>query len=213
MFTRRKKGFTVAETVIAVGMAAAIIILVVKLSGVIRGDVAKGTVDLQNLQDARIVINALRRDFSSATPLYDSNEKMDVRDEVRNDPVLYAQTYTKHSSRPIVLNNHDILFCKTTADSAGNRTREDIQYSFDPASKVLNRHSNINGNRTFKGMEDITFDLYYHPLNDEVPMILVTMVIKTEEAHETKELELTTTICSSIVNHDVTNLEWNWSGE
>lgn len=212
MITRRKKGFTLVETMVAVGLASAIIFLVIRLSSVIRGDVAKGTVDLQNLQDARVVINYLRRDFSSATPLYDTNEKKEIRDEVRTDPVLYASSYSKHSSRPIVLNSHDIIFCKTTADSAGNRTREEIQYSFDPASKVLNRHS-ASGNRTFKGMEDIKFDLYYHPMNDEVPMILVTMKIKTEEAHETKELDLTTTICSAIVNHDVTNLEWNWSGE
>lgn len=212
MTRKRKKGFTLVETVVAVGLAAAIIALVMKLSGIIRGDVAKGTVDLQNLQDARLVINSLRRDFSSATPLYDSNEKMEVREEVRTDPVLYATSYTKHSSRPIVLNSHDIIFCKNTSDSGGNRVREEIQYSFDPSSKVLNRHS-ASGNKAFKGMEDIKFDLYYHPLNDEVPMILVTMKIKTEEAHETKELELTTTICSAVVNHDVTNLEWNWSGE
>lgn len=209
----RKKGFTLVETVISVGMAAGIIILVMNLASVIRGDVAKGTVDLQNLQEARLVINSLRRDFSSATPLYDDSENFAIRDEIRNDPMLYASTYTAHKSRPIVLNSHDIIFCKTTANSDGNKTREDIHYSFDSTSKVLNRQSSVTGKKVFKGMEDIKFDLYYHPLNDEVPMILVTMLIKTKEANETKELELTTTICSSIVNRDVTNLYWNWSGE
>ena len=78
MFKLRKTGFTLVETVIAVGMATAIIILVLKLTSVIRGDVAKGTVDLQNLQDARLIINLLRRDFSSATPLYDTDENIDI---------------------------------------------------------------------------------------------------------------------------------------
>lgn len=212
MMLSRKKGFTLVEAVIAMGMAAGIIILVMNLASVIRGDVAKGTVDLQNLQEARLVINSLRRDFSSAIPLYDSSEDIKIRDQIRNDPMLYASTYTAHKSRPIILNGQDIIFCKTTADNSGNRTREEIHYSFDPVSKVLNRQS-ASGNKVFKGMESIKFDLYYHPLNDEVPMILVTMLIKTKEANETKELELTTTICSSIVNRDVTNLTWNWSGE
>lgn len=207
-----KKGFTLVETVIAVGMATALIILVVNLSSVIRGDVAKGTVDLQNLQDARIIINSLRRDFSSATPLYDTGEDIEIRDKVRNDPVRYITKYNAHKSRPIILNEHDIVFCKTTVDSSGNRTREEIHYSFDAVSKVLNRHSS-SGNKVFKGLEDIKFDLYFHQLNEDVPMILVTMLIKTKEGNETKELELTTTICSSIINNDIANLDWNWSGE
>ena len=211
MFKLRKTGFTLVETVIAVGMATAIIILVLKLTSVIRGDVAKGTVDLQNLQDARLIINLLRRDFSSATPLYDTDENIDIRDEVRNDPVRYTLMYNAHQSRPIILNEHDIVFCKTTVDKEGNKKREEIQYSFDKVNKVLNRYSS-SGVRSLKGLENIKFDLYFHQLNGDVPMILVNMLIRTKSGNETKDLELTT-ITSSIISNDMANLDWNWSGE
>ena len=111
MFRKQKKGFTLVETCVAIGLAAGLIILVMKLVGIIHGDVAKGTVDLQNLQEARLVINALRRDFVCATPLYDTSEAIDVRDEVRADPVLYANSISgAHKSRPIVVNSHEKAF-------------------------------------------------------------------------------------------------------
>ena len=92
MYRLRKKikGFTLVESIIAIGMASALIILVMKLTSAIRGDVVKGTVDLQNLQDARLVINSLRRDFTCAMPYYDPSDKQEDIDSVRNNPVLYT---------------------------------------------------------------------------------------------------------------------------
>ena len=91
----------------------------------------------------------------------------------------------------------------------GNLVMDEIYYVFDPVSKTLNRHSSIYGETKFKGMESIEFGLYYHPLEENVPLLLVSMIIQTTESHETKMLPLTTTICSSIVNKDLVNLDWN----
>ena len=205
----KNKGYTLVEVVIAIGMIAGLLVLVMKMSSLIRGDVAKGTVDLQNLQDARVVINSLRRDFLCATPIYDDEDSENIRNEVRADPILFASSFNKpQKSRPIVINEHQINFCKLTNDSAGNQLKEEIYYFFDPVSKTLNRRG-ADGEKLFKGVENIKFDVYYHPLREDVPMLLVSMIIKTKESNETKELPLNTTICSSIVNKDLTNLDWN----
>ena len=213
MFVYRKKikGFTLVESIFALGMATALIILVIQLSSFIRGDVAKGTVDLQNLQDARLVLNSLRRDFTCAMPYYDSEDNDEAIDSVRNNPVLFAETYNDDSkkSKPIIIHNGHLNFFKPVYNSDGSLGMEEIYYVFDPTSKTLNRHGSISGKKTFKGMESINFGLYYHPLQDDVPMLLVSMIIKTTEGNETKTLPLTTTICSSVVNKDITNIEWN----
>ena len=213
MYRLRKKikGFTLVESIIAIGMASALIILVMKLSSAIRGDVAKGTVDLQNLQDARLVINSLRRDFTCAMPYYDPDDKQEDIDSVRNNPVLFTETYndTSKKSRPIIIHKYHLNFVKPVYDSAGNLTMEDILYAFDGANRTLIRHSSISGDKNFKGMDNIEFGLYYHPLETDTPMLLVSMIIRTTEGGETKSLPLTTTICSSIVNKDIVNLDWN----
>ncbi len=215
MYKLRKKikGFTLVESIIAIGMASALIILVMKLSSAIRGDVVKGTVDLQNLQDARLVINSLRRDFTCAMPYYDSSDKQEDIDSVRNNPILYAETYTDNSkkSKPIIIHKHHLNFIKPAHDSSGNLRMEEIYYVFDGINKILIRHSNISGEKRFKGMDNIEFGLYYHPLETDTPMLLVSMIIRTTEGGETKTLPLTTTMCSSIVNKDIVNLDWNSS--
>ena len=215
MFKRRNriKGFTLVESIIAIGMAVGLIILVTRISSVIRGDVAKGTVDLQNLQDARLVINSLRRDFTCAMPYYDFSDNQQDIDLVRNNPVLYAETYNDSSkkSKPIIIYKYHLNFVKPVYDTAGNLTREEIYYVFDGSTKTLIRHSSLSGDKHFKGMDSIEFGLYYHPLKADIPMLLVSMIIRTTEGGETKTLPLTTTICSSIVNKDIVNLDWNSS--
>lgn len=215
MFRVRKKikGFTLVESIIAVGMAAGLILLVIKISSVIRGDVAKGTVDLQNLQDARLVINSLRRDFTCAMPYYDFSDNQQAIDSVRNNPILYTATYNDSSkkSKPIIIHKYHLNFVKPVYDSNGNLSMEEIYYVFDGSNKTLIRHSSISGDKHFKGMDNIEFGLYYHPLETDVPMLLVSMIIRTTEGGETKSLPLTTTICSSIVNKDIVNLDWNSS--
>ncbi len=213
-----KKAFTLVEIAVAVGMASALIILVMKMSSLIRGDVAKGTVDLQNLQEARLVINSLRRDFACATPIYDVSEKRKILDEVRADPIKFIDSFKKsQNSRPIIINSNQINFCKTSIDSSNSPIIEVIDYVFDPVSKTLNRRSIINGDKSseksFKGMEAIKFDVYYHPLKDDVPMLFVQMLLKTKEGNLTRELPLTTTISSSMVAQDVDNLDWNWESK
>ena len=213
MYKLRKKikGFTLVESIIAIGMASALIILVMKLSSAIRGDVVKGTVDLQNLQDARLVINSLRRDFTCAMPYYDPSDKQEDIDSVRNNPVWYAETYTDSSkkSKPIIIYKYHLNFVKPVYDSSGNLNMEEITYVFDGMNKTLIRHSSISGDKHFKGMDNIEFGLYYHPLETDIPMLLVSMTIRTTEAGETKTLPLTTTMCSNIVNKDIVNLDWN----
>ena len=206
-----KFGFTLAEVAIAVGMASALLILVLQMSSSVRNDVAKGTVDLQNLQSARTVINYLRRDFTCAIPYYSQNESVEIKDEVRTDPMVYvpgAYDY-KHQTRPIVVRQFDISFSKKEFDSSGNVVTKNIQYVFDQHSQTLVRGDGSGNNKVFKDIKYIDFNLYYHPLNDSVPMLLVTMKVETKEANKTNVLDLKTTICSNITNRDIVNLDWN----
>ena len=219
MFRKKKNsGFTLVEVAFSVGLAVALIILVMKMTSVIRGDVAKGTVDLQNLQEARVVLNFLRRDFACATPIYDVSEKRKIIDEVRADPIMFIDSFKKaQNSRPIIINSNQISFCKTSLDSADNPIVEFIDYIFDPVSKTLFRRSMLDkdnsSTKSFNGIEAIKFDVYYHPLKDEVPMLFVQMLLKTKEGNLTRELPLTTTISSSMVSQDVDNLDWNWEAK
>ena len=212
MFNKNnKKAFTLIEVVVAIAMAAGLLILVLKMFGYIRGDVAKGTVDLQNLQDARLVINSLRRDFTCAIPIYDTSESITIRDEVRANPILKASTFTKNQkSRPIIISNTEINF--GILDKSGNL--KEVHYYFNPTTKTLNRRS-TDGEKAFKGIENINFELYYHPIKEElhIPMLLVTILIKTKESNVTRELPITTTMCSTVISKDVENLDWNWASK
>lgn len=211
LYKNNKKAFTLIEVVVAVAMAAGLLILVMKMFGYIRGDVAKGTVDLQNLQDARLVINSLRRDFTCAVPIYDSSESLTIRDEVRANPILKTSTFTKNQkSRPIIVSNTEINF--GILDKSGNLN--EVHYYFNPTTKTLNRKSS-EGEKAFKGIENIYFELYYHPLKDkiQIPMLLVTILIKTKDSNVTRELPITTTMCSSVISKDIENLDWNWTSK
>lgn len=217
MSSKNKKGFTLIEIVIAIGLATALIALVMQMFSLLRGDVARGTVDLQNLQDARLVINSLRRDFSCSIPIY-GTDSIDKKDEIRADPIWNISEWNPPSagvdaSKPVLYSGTDIQFCKKDIEADGSVKIETIQYSFDPTSKTLNRISSPSGERrTFKGIASIKFDLYYHPLKEDIPMLLVSMNIQTTESNQTKVLPLTTTISSNIITTDVENLDWNWSG-
>ena len=214
---KRKKGFTLVETFIAIGMATGLIILVLKMFTLLRGNVAKGTVDLQNLQDARAVINSLRRDYSCAIPSY-GNDTRDNIAMVKADPIWSNSDWNSanHPSgttvaRPVIFSDSDIEFCKKVINPDGSVGVERIQYAFDSVSKTLNRISSPSGKRqTFKGIESIKFDLYYHPSNEIIPMLLVTMNIQTTESNQTRVLPLTTTLSSNIIPSELENLDWNW---
>ena len=206
-----KIGFTLVEVAIAVGMASALLLFAMKMTSSIRTNVAKGTVDLQNLQNARKVINYLRRDFSCAIPIYDQNDSMEIKDEVRAEPMIYvAGAYNfAHNTKPIVVSKHDVVFSKKEFDSSKNVTIKVVQYTYDPASQTLIRGDGSSSNIIFKDIKDISFDLYFHPLNENVPMLLVSMQVETKESNKTNILDLKTTICSNITNRDIVNLDWN----
>ncbi|MBP5470959.1 MAG: hypothetical protein J6Z11_17150, partial [Candidatus Riflebacteria bacterium] len=147
-----KSGFTLVEVAIAVGMAAALLAFAMKMTSSVRGDVAKGTVNLQNLQNARKVINYLRRDFICAIPTYDHNESMEITDEVRAEPMVYvAGAYDNaHNTKPIMVSKHDVFFSKKEFDSSRNVVIKAVQYTFDPTNHTLIRGTNNGSNKVFK---------------------------------------------------------------
>ena len=209
-----KLGFTMVEVTVAVGMAAALLIFALQMTSSVRSDVAKGTVDLQNLQNAREVINYLRRDFICAIPTYYQSETTEIKDETRAQPMIFVSgAYgSAHNTKPIIVSKHDVFFSKKEFDSSRNVVIKAVQYTFDPTTQTLVRLVREDGkdsNKVFKDIKNITFDLYHHPLNENVPMLLVSMQVETKESNKTNDLELTTTICSSITNRDVVNLDWN----
>ncbi|HAE38832.1 MAG TPA: hypothetical protein DCG57_09365, partial [Candidatus Riflebacteria bacterium] len=64
----KKRGFTFVETAMSVGIALVVFLMIYRFMSSTRQHYMYGTVNLQNLQEARMAINYLRRDFSCATP-------------------------------------------------------------------------------------------------------------------------------------------------
>ncbi|MBU1106045.1 MAG: type II secretion system GspH family protein [Candidatus Riflebacteria bacterium] len=207
------RAFTLVETLVGFALATALIILVMQLGRITRASVAKGDVDLQNLQEARSAINSLRRDFLVATPLYNTSDGLDIREEIRNNPVLTSDRFSKQQkSRPVIVSDQEIHFCRYTLDQNGNKTIEEISYVFDKTDKSLIR-TTLSGKKVFTGIENARFSVYSHSLDPRVPLLWVALTVENKESGESKKLELATTIASSIISQDLNNSHWNWTSQ
>ncbi len=210
---KKRHAFTLVETLVALVLATSLIILVMQLSSTVRTSVARGGVDVKNLQTARAAINSLKRDFLTAVPMYIPADGLDTREQIRGNPIETAsQTTAQQQSQPIIVSDEALLFYRNGLDEAGSKTVERITWVFSAADKALLRTAGDKTTR-FSGIEKACFSRYYHPLNQKVPLIWVKMSVKSVENGESKELELATTVASAIISQDVNNPYWNWTGQ
>lgn len=205
--------FTLVETIVGFALAAALIIFVMQFARMARSSVAKGDVDLQNLQESRAAINSLRRDLLVATPVYIPADGLDAREEIRRNPILVTDQFSKQQkSRPVIVSEHEIHFCRYSLDENGKKTTENISYIFDGNEKSLVRIS-LAGKKVFTGIENVRFSVYFHSINSGIPLLWVVLTVENNEGGESKKLELATTIASSIISQDLNNFHWNWTSQ
>lgn len=208
-----QKGFTLVETLVAFFIASALIALTFKLSGSIQVNYIRGNVDLQNLQEARYAINSIRRDFMCATPKFDRTDGIDIREAIRQNPVISASILPAGmKSMPIVVAKNELHMTKYSFDFESEKDDpivENVAYFIDPVQRALIR-MNSKGRRIFKAVKNAEFALYKHPLNQDIPMISVRLEVDYSETEPKKPLEIVTTVSSLIITQNFNNIHWNW---
>ncbi len=216
-----RPGLTMIEMIVSVGVAMMAFFLIYKFLSGTRFNFMYGTVNLQNLQNARLAVNYLRRDFSSSCPrfVYSTSKPAKsyvfIQDAQR---AVFQKPPGWDSSNPCILMElsptklafHRFIF----SSSKASPTVELVQYSFDPGAHTLTR-SAPSRMITFKGFDLVEFKVYFHDLNPAIPILWVKFVIHEGEdlygkASIGTPLELTTSITSSFVTGSLKNLNWNF---
>ncbi len=213
-----RSAFTLIEMIASIAVALLVFLMIYKLLSSVRNHYLYGTVNLQNLQDARLAINHLRRDFSSACPRFKDGGAPAgayiyvnrLRKYIFKDPPGWAPQY----GDPIQVTPNGLSFFRFEFDAGSKPRVEHVLYTFDAATKTLKRKYK-GSERSFKGFEAVEFRLYTHMVNPAVPLLWVRLLI-----HEGKEmygstnigkpLELTTTISSNFISSSLNNLTWNY---
>jgi type II secretory pathway component PulJ len=216
-----KKGISFVELMICIIITALMFGLIYKFMANTRYNYMYGVVNLQNLQEARLAINYIRRDFSSACPRFedpneDSQNGYINLQKTRKQLFITQNTNDNFQGDLIQIHPKGLLFNKYIYGSSGEKPKvETITYQFDKSSKTLTRTSETKGMKVFSGIEDVNFALYTHEMNPNVPLLWVQLVIHESEnmygsSEIGKALELTTTISSSFVNSSQNNKYWRY---
>lgn len=234
---RNKKAFTLMELMVGLALTMLIIFVAHEFTTGTRRQYMSGTVNLQNLQDARLAINYLRRDFSCACPqikypLEDNEITISNKDDVEKEAYknllelraqIFASSSFKESKRGKLIelssnevggNSSHIAFYKYVFGSKNTKPKVAfVYYYFDKASRTLTRESTEGGRQTFSGFVDVAFNLYVHKLDENVPILWVSF--KIHEGAQTfgsddvgAPLELVTSITSPYLTSLMRNKNW-----
>lgn len=221
-----KNGFTFVEMSISVGIALVVFLMIYRFLSNTRMHFMYGTVNLQNLQEARLAVNYLRRDFSCACPRIEDPDVPNIKDptipgyvnlqKVRNQVFVTSSWPTTGNGDLIQIDPHGLLFYKFAFGSPDESPRvELVRYEFDATAKTLIRHSEDGKIQKFTGFADVDFQLYAHQLNPKVPVLWIRF--KVHEGENIygkdsigKELELTTSITSPFITSSVNNKYWRY---
>jgi len=207
----RIQGFTLVEILVAFSLAVAVITISLKLSSYVRTNFVAGTVDIDNLQQARAAINSIRRDFLVAHPSIEPSEGTDIREKIRNNPMILTSHFSaRQKSRPVIISDKEIHLFKSRLDENGRKQIEEISYVFDAAEKSLVRVSG-DVRKQYTGIENVKFVLYPHQLNKKISMVWISILASHQESGESRQLEIATTIASSIIGSDLNRQYWNWN--
>lgn len=215
-----RKGMTFVELAISLGVGLMVLLMIYRFMSGTRQHYMYGTVNLQNLQEARLAVNYLRRDFSSACPrIEDPSAASDGYvnlQKIRNQMFVSPTNTAIPGGDLIQVLPQGLLFHKFVFGSPDQNPRvELIRYEFDQAARVLTRHSESGQIQNFSGIEEVEFRLYCHQLNPKVPVLWVRL--KVHEGENTfgtdeigKALELTTSISSPFIVSSVNNKYWRY---
>lgn len=215
---KRRRAFTFVEMSISVGIALVVFLLIYRFLSSTRHHFMYGTVNLQNLQDARQALNYLRRDFSCACPRIEDPDVAGyvTLQKVRKQVFLTASWPSETEGELIQIDPHGLSFYKFVFGSPDEKPRvEHVSYVFDAVAKELTRRSQGDRVQKFSGFEDVDFRLYTHQLNPKVPVLWVRFKVHEGENIYGKDsigkaLELTTSITSHFISSSVNNKYWRY---
>ncbi|MEW6713280.1 MAG: prepilin-type N-terminal cleavage/methylation domain-containing protein, partial [Candidatus Riflebacteria bacterium] len=90
ILNKNRKAFTLVEMTISVAVALVAFLLIFQFLSSTRHHFLYGTVNLQNLQEGRLAINYLRRDFSCACPRLEDPDDASYSDFQRTRKQIFA---------------------------------------------------------------------------------------------------------------------------
>lgn len=217
---RNRYGITFVELAISLGVGLMALLMIYQFMSSTRQHYMFGTVNLQNLQEARLAINYLRRDFSSACPRIDEPNLspggyVDLQ-KIRKQMFVSASVPAGAGGDLLQVLPQGLLFHKFAFGASDHNPRvELVRYEFDSAARVLTRLSENGHIQTFSGIEEVEFRLYTHRLNPQVPILWVRLKVheggSVSKAGEIgSALEITTSIASSFIVSSVKNKFWRY---
>lgn len=225
-----KRAFTLVEISISLLIAIGLFFSVYNFLSNTRQQYMYGTVNLQNLQEARLAINSLRRDFSCACPKIkypptatEIGASADVMQtafenlQLLRKQIFMTPSYTYNDRGELIqIQPSDLCFHKFVFGTSGEKPKvELVRYNFDASAKTLVRLGEDGSVLKFTGFENVLFELYAHDLNPAVPILWVSFKIHEGENIYGADsigsaLELTTSITSPYINSTLKNTYWRY---
>lgn len=216
--SKKRRGFTMIEMMVSLAIAMLAFLMIYRFMSGTRHHFMYGTVNLQNLQEARLAINYLRRDFSSACPMLEDSMTTGNEETQRIlKHTFVTPSWPEASPKGLMQVLPTLLsFYKFEFDPGGAKPKvQQIIYEFDPSEKALVRNSEDGRTVKFTGFESVEFGIYTHQLNPSVPILWAKFRI-----HEGKNiygsedigsaLELTTSVSSPFITSYANNKSWRF---
>lgn len=208
----RRYGVTLVEIMIGTVLVVMLIAASIGMIRFVGRHQAVGTSDLRELQDARLAISHLRRDFRSATSNAEQNVPLLKQRKLHRNPLAQAGTWQAETGiTPIIVDSSSIQFFKHSFDTDITHTKPELQqimYHIDSTRKCLIR-SGPGFETAFTSIINADFRIYGHPLNKEIPVLLVKFDIMAEDLESHENMEFVTTISSSVISQKINNLSWH----
>lgn len=214
----RAKGFTTVELLVSIVIASMAILLVTRMVSLMQNYWFVGTVNLSHLQEARLAIDYLRRDFAGACPQLNASDSRALLESTRLMPLtLTSEAIKSATTAPILVQPHSLIFTRFIFQSSGNGNpplTEQVTYDFNPDSRTLTR--TVPGReKIFKNIASASFQVYVTEANPRVPILYVWLKIHDiadlkNNAPKTEALELTTSISSSFLAGNLNFPAWNF---
>lgn len=208
---------TFVEITISIVLALVVFLMIYRFMESTRNHYMYGTVNLQNLQEARMAINYLRKDFSCVTPFLKKgavNFQSTQRIQKQIFDSAACPTGIPESSLIQILPQGLVLYCFDFNSKSTNPALNKVIYEFDPPSKTLSRHL-LGKIVKFTGFDNVFFKTYVHQVNQDIPLLFVKFKIhEGEKIYGTNKigssLELTTTIGSQFIDSNLANRSWRF---
>ncbi|MFZ2957192.1 MAG: hypothetical protein WA705_09900 [Candidatus Ozemobacteraceae bacterium] len=207
---RPRIGFGLIETLISFALFMVILGIAVQVVSAVRIQSGRDTVHLRNLQEARLAVSTLRRDFFCSCPVFSKSDTGQDRERIRRQPI---QSLTAGAvsvkSMPISVGEEELVFYRNSKDRNISSV-EPVRYSFDKSTGSLTR-ATPKQTTVFHGLQSVKFKVYVEQANPTVPLLWVHLEIRQSEPGVATGplLVLSTTMASVQAADTVNHPEWH----